>query len=62
MLFSTYSNMVVRVKWCEGQHMLADDGTKSQESTKSLPHMKRTLVPIPEQVNSKRTDAVIGNR
>ena len=36
------------VEWITSDDQLADDMTKTQESSKSLPHMKRTLVKIPD--------------
>ena len=49
------------VEWIPSDDQLADDMTKTQESSKSLPHMKRTLVKIPDYVRGFSTSK-IGNR
>ena len=49
------------VEWIDSNDMLSDDLTKTQESSKSLPHMKRTLVQIPDYVRGYKSNAV-GNR
>ena len=49
------------VEWIRSEDKLADDMTKTQEAAKSLPHMKRTLVEIPEYVKGY-TNGKVGNR
>ena len=49
------------VEWIPSDDQLADDMTKTQEATKSLPHMKRRLVKIPDYVRRFSTSKV-GNR
>ena len=49
------------VEWIRSEDQLADDMTKTQEAAKSLPHMKRTLVEIPEYVRGF-SNGKIGNR
>ena len=51
------------VEWIPSDYQLADGMTKTQEASKSLPHMKRTLllVKIPEFVRGFSTSKV-GNR
>ena len=49
------------LKWISNQDMLADDGTKTQEASKSQPHMQRTLIEIPEYVKGYNSSKV-GNR
>ena len=48
-------------EWIPSDDQLADDMTKTQEAHKSLPHMKRTLVEIPDYVRGFSTGKV-GNR
>ena len=49
------------VEWIPSDGQLADDMTKTHEAHKSLPHMKRTLVEIPDYVRGFSSDKV-GNR
>ena len=49
------------VEWISNEDMLADDLTKTQESTKSLPQMERTLFKIPDYVKGYKSKT-IGNR
>ena len=49
------------VEWIPSDYQLADGMTKTQEASKSLPHMKRTLVKIPDYVRGFSTSKV-GNR
>jgi hypothetical protein len=47
--------------WIPAEDQLADDTTKSQASNKSLPHMERTLIQIPDKVRGHK-GSTIGNR
>jgi hypothetical protein len=49
------------LKWISGEDQIADDLTKTQESTKSLPHVKRTLIELPDRVRGY-VSSTIGNR
>ena len=49
------------LQWIQGKDQIADDCTKSQESSKSFPHFSRTLLKIPDKVKGFR-GSVIGNR
>ena len=49
------------LNWISGSDQLADDCTKSQESSKSFPHFERTLIKIPDKVKGFRSTTV-GNR
>ena len=49
------------LEWIGNDDMLADDLTKSQDASKSLPHMERTLVKIPNYVKGYKSEQV-GNR
>jgi hypothetical protein len=49
------------VEWISNEDMLADDLTKTQESSKSLPQMERTLFKIPDYVKGYKSKT-IGNR
>lgn len=50
-----------QLHWIPGEDQLADDMTKTQVSTKSQPHIDRTLIKIPEQVKGFKSNTV-GNR
>jgi hypothetical protein len=49
------------LEWIKNDDMLADDLTKTQDAHKSLPHMERTLVKIPDYVKGYKSKQ-IGNR
>ena len=49
------------LEWIKKDDMLADDLTKTQDGTKPLPHMKRTLIEIPDYVKGYNSNKV-GNR
>ena len=47
--------------WISGSDQLADNCTKSQESSKSFPHFEMTLIKIPGRVKGFRS-TIVGNR
>ena len=47
--------------WMPAEDQLADDMTKTQVSSKSLPHFNRTLIKVPDSVKGYRS-TTIGNR
>ena len=55
-------NKLFKLHWIPGEDQLADDCTKTQGATKSLPSFERTLIEIPEdEVFGFKSDTV-GNR
>ena len=49
------------LEWIKNDDMLADDLTKTQDASKSLPMMQRTLFRIPDYVKGYKSQQV-GNR
>ena len=54
-------NDLFTLQWIPGKDQLADDCTKTQEASKSLPHFSRTLIKVPDKIKGFRSN-VVGNR
>jgi hypothetical protein len=49
------------LKWIPGVDQIADGSTKTQEASKLDPHVKRTLIQLPDRVRGYISNT-IGNR